>query len=602
MTDIAELGIRVDSNPATKAAKQLDALTASAARAEDATQDLAEASSRKLAPGMAAGGQQSRLMAMQLSQVAQQASATGNLVQALAIQLPDMAMGFGAVGIAAGVLASVTLPLLAGMFQSAAGSGKALKESMEDLAEAAESYRAALENLRTPSDELIAKYGSMSAAARDFAAAMAGIEAINSANAMSSAIQALTADLLALTSANEMGVIEWRFLADELGVAENQAAGLSLALGNLARAEGPEAQSRAAQQLVAQLDRATGGYANMNDRARQVYDSAVRIGVEAAKTTGATEATVVSAERLAQRMKDAYGMYAATRNMAAELAGETEQAAAAAFSLAQMQLEAGSKTYSGRGGDPRTSNQKGYGRFQYDGPALDMYNNPIAKGGGGGGKSDPYAENLQSLIESLRTEREIEEEWYQESLAILADRRAQEILGKQAHDEAMIALHEEYQRRIAEIDAQSMQSRLADTANLFGALASIAEAGGRKQAKAAATFAAIATTVNGYATAMDAARMAPTLPGKIAAYAAWIGQTAKAVSAIRSAGGIGGGGGRVAAQGITSQASGPPIEYRVYGLERDAVYSGEFIEKIFSGLMEEGKRRGMTNQSVVFVG
>ncbi|MFK5282000.1 hypothetical protein ACI3PL_20830, partial [Lacticaseibacillus paracasei] len=77
-----------------------------------AAQDLAAVSRGRLVTGMSAGGNQSRMMAMQLSQVAQQASATGNWVQALAIQLPDMALGFGAVGIAAGVLASVTLPLL----------------------------------------------------------------------------------------------------------------------------------------------------------------------------------------------------------------------------------------------------------------------------------------------------------------------------------------------------------------------------------------------------------------------------------------------------------------------------------------------------------
>ena len=74
------------------------------------------------------------------------------------------------------------------------------------------------------------------------------------------------------------------------------------------------------------------------------------------------------------------------------------------------------------------------------------------------------------------------------------------------------------------------------------------------------------------------------------------------MASIRAAGGVGGGGGSgasVAAQGSTG--GGQTIEYKVYGLERDAVYSAAFIEKIFSGLMEEGKRRGMNNQTVQFV-
>ena len=55
---------------------------------------------------------QSRMMGMQLSQVAQQTMVTGNFMQALAVQLPDLGLGFGVVGMAAGVIAGIALPLL----------------------------------------------------------------------------------------------------------------------------------------------------------------------------------------------------------------------------------------------------------------------------------------------------------------------------------------------------------------------------------------------------------------------------------------------------------------------------------------------------------
>lgn len=73
---------------------------------------------------------------------------------------------------------------------------------------------------------------------------------------------------------------------------------------------------------------------------------------------------------------------------------------------AQMGLSAAGKTYSGRGGDPRTSNQQGYGEFVYTGPSLDAFNNPISpgKGGGGGGAARDEASALQELITSLEAE------------------------------------------------------------------------------------------------------------------------------------------------------------------------------------------------------
>jgi hypothetical protein len=230
---------------------------------------------------------------------------------------------------------------------------------------------------------------------------------------------------------------------------------------------------------------------------------------------------------------------------------------------------------------------------------------PSFGGGGGGGGADPYNDRLSALVETLRSERDIEDEWYQENLALLNDRRAQEILGKQQHDAALVALHEEYQRRIAEIDANSHDQRIADMSGLFGALAGIAQAGGQKTAKIVATFQAIEGTVNAYGAALKALNTPGlTLAGRFAAYASVLGAGLRGVAAIRAAGGIGGGGGTggaIAAQGVTTQQQGQNIEFKVYGLERDAVYSGAFIEKIFAGLMEEGKRRGLNTQTVQFV-
>lgn len=147
MVELATLGLAVDSGPVAQGASTLDRFSGAAKRAEMAAEGYsssmtgASAAAKAMATSSAgasaaltnqavaaqkaatlataaanqnarANGNMSnslRMAAMQLSQVAQQGSATGNYLQALAIQLPDLALGFGTVGIALGVLGGVML-------------------------------------------------------------------------------------------------------------------------------------------------------------------------------------------------------------------------------------------------------------------------------------------------------------------------------------------------------------------------------------------------------------------------------------------------------------------------------------------------------------
>ena len=91
----------------------------------------------------------SRLVSMKLSQVAQQGAVTGNYLQALAIQAPDLALGFGAVGIAIGAL----VPVLYGVGSAMLGvSDEALTSE-----EAIDSFGAAMDEFQRQSR--IAKTG-----------------------------------------------------------------------------------------------------------------------------------------------------------------------------------------------------------------------------------------------------------------------------------------------------------------------------------------------------------------------------------------------------------------------------------------------------------
>jgi len=82
-----------------------------------------------------------RGVSQQLSQVGQQTMATGNFVQALAIQLPDIGIGFGAIGAAAGLLAGIALPLLMSAFGGTSEKAAALAAATKELTEATAAFR-----------------------------------------------------------------------------------------------------------------------------------------------------------------------------------------------------------------------------------------------------------------------------------------------------------------------------------------------------------------------------------------------------------------------------------------------------------------------------
>lgn len=160
MADIAELGVRVTSTGVDQATAGLTKLSGAAAQAEKA---------------VAGNSQNARMMAMQLSQVAQQTQATGNFMQALAIQLPDMALGFGTVGIAIGILAGIMLPLVNGT-KLAQAALNGLADVLAIIAPYAIGAAAALALLYAPAIMagvwgLITAMGSLAASALSVAAA-----------------------------------------------------------------------------------------------------------------------------------------------------------------------------------------------------------------------------------------------------------------------------------------------------------------------------------------------------------------------------------------------------------------------------------------------
>lgn len=133
-----------------------------------------------------------RLASMQLSQVAQQGAITGNYLSALAIQLPDLALGLGTVGILAGAAVGAIAMTAMGM-QDAANSSDMLSEALERLDAVTEKN----DGIVTLTDEIreLAKVSEIAAQGRLVSAMAAAEEAAKAAGkGIAEAFDSLGAD------------------------------------------------------------------------------------------------------------------------------------------------------------------------------------------------------------------------------------------------------------------------------------------------------------------------------------------------------------------------------------------------------------------------
>lgn len=205
--DVAQLGISVTSNGVDQATKGLDGLSGAAGRAEKASSDLSKttggASGAAAAAAKAYGQQgtaavsaskqielmnraanqnsaamggfnsQLRMASMQLSQVAQQVQAGTGFLQAFAIQLPDLALGFGPIGIAAGVAAGAVLTYFSHILSSGPEANLTLAEQAKLIRKVADEWGDAAPKLSAYADglERLAKANDLLAAANSAAQA-----------------------------------------------------------------------------------------------------------------------------------------------------------------------------------------------------------------------------------------------------------------------------------------------------------------------------------------------------------------------------------------------------------------------------------------------
>lgn len=139
---------------------------------QEAFQDVADAANRSRRPieevgeragrvGQRAGmgSQGLRQFSMQLNQVAQSGAVTGQWVQSLAVQLPDMLLAFGTAGAVAGTLAALLIPLGTNLAKVAFAAGD-VEGALDKAEDSLKAFARAADNSAASRADLIKQYGA----------------------------------------------------------------------------------------------------------------------------------------------------------------------------------------------------------------------------------------------------------------------------------------------------------------------------------------------------------------------------------------------------------------------------------------------------------
>ena len=450
-TDAKTAGASIDGlgDQSGTAASQLKVLADAELAAARAAGSLRSGLAQVQSGGFLAGNS-ARLFSQQLSQVGQQTMATGQFVNALAIQLPDIGIGFGALGGAVGLLAGIALPLLVNAFSGTETNALSAKDAVDEFTGSLTTYQSFVQLSATSTVELTEKFGDFAGEVRGFAEYMQGVSLGQALTDMDAAIDPLKgrlADVVStlaqiqqlkdLVGKQQIAVDQGMLEASSLNVTKNALDALQRDIENTATSMGllPD-QVVALASAIDQLGAAS-GIAQIRDEAAEAlaliqgwYPAGAALPPELATTASyLNEIVAKSAETTTELDGAAKGaivlaasapggdwMNAAIGGVKA-LIGVLGAAIDANSRLSAIRnfnrdAQTGSDVYSGRGGDPRDfmpGGNKTGGAFVYNGPALDRNNNPLSTGGTGGGASAAKAEKdaVAELITKLQEEQEV---------------------------------------------------------------------------------------------------------------------------------------------------------------------------------------------------
>lgn len=246
-----------------------------------------------------------RMLTQQLSQVVQQASATGNIVQALAVQAPDIGLAFGAVGTAVGVLAAVALPALISAFGQTAEEARTVEDAMSDLQDISDGLADAQDILNMSVLELVGQYGAYALAVRNTAEELQRLQIAQAQAALAEQVE-LAGDALAqftgraataFTSGIRMADAMAN-IASELGVTGAQAQELQSIFSDLRNAASFEDRIVAFQELSRALEAAGVDASLLPEPIRLAMIEAGELSIQMAEVAAQADSATTAASNL----------------------------------------------------------------------------------------------------------------------------------------------------------------------------------------------------------------------------------------------------------------------------------------------------------------
>ena len=209
-------------------------------------------------------------------------------------------------------------------------------------------------------------------------------------------------------------------------------------------------------------------------------------------------------------------------------------------------------------------------------------------------------ESLQRRLDRLRefylTDEQAAYAHGLNKIAVADEAREQGVIKEQEHGDLVAQINQDTADKITAIEAAKRNTMLGQTSSLFGALANLAQAGGKKTAGIAKAFGIAEALINTYVGATNALRTIP-FPANFAAAAAVIANGLASVATIAGVNANGGansasGGGR--AGGAAAAAAAPkPLDVMIQGLQPNDLISGGQLSSLFDKLIDEAGDRGI---------
>jgi hypothetical protein len=563
-----------------KVDREFDAAAASAARLVGATAQVTRTSAGAAGAVARTSGAMGRLgsvsnqtrsriqnTSFQLQDIIVQLQMGTRVSTTLSQQLPQLAGAFGAVGAAIGVGVALGIPAVALAMNAMRTASVTLEERMEALEELSDKLTATLDILKMSVSELSEEYAGASERVRELAALQAGIQIAAATAAFAGQAEMLKeVSTQFITSSESGGRFESTIgrITEAFGTSRTESIALEAALQELYTAEGFEAQQGALEGL-SRLMREFGVDAS---KLPPEFSKALSEMIDLSRETDGARA-------IADQLVEAVADIAPNLAPATDAATLLKEEMAAALALINKVSQQSSLTYSGRGGDPSSFGNDFTNEQGYQSPAEVIAAAQASSGrstrttpSGGGQDRDPA---IEALMESLKTEDEVLEEWRAAGLETLSEANAQELEALGGHAEAKLRLEAQYQDQLATLrDGANSHELKARKTTMDAAIGLIEQFGSKNKvlAKAAIVLNAAQRVSEIQANTAAAAVRAlaelgpiagPPAAARIAAFGAVQTGIAVASAALRmgSVGGGGGGGsaGSIAPSGSSSQSS-----------------------------------------------